>query len=689
MSKALSTPRTRYRGILLILLIMLTVAGSSVLFAAYTLRHAAESMENNLKITLSSDAASKAAEVQLWFQTLEADTKRFVSKDMLRLYCSEYMEHNQQLDSGQIPTWALQDGAGELDLESTKEAILQQLLAFMREEEDVVDAGIWDTNLRPLFLSSDHISTLTPLQDGVMRQALENAKPTFSIIYNSPNGLMINLAYPIFPPEYSDLDKGTPVGVTLLFVPLENILAKILQKDIDDSSPYRLMQWTDDSEELLQYADLNSGQLTFLANWLAPRNTLLPLEKRLLSNGGEVYSIGVPIQGYDMLITHEQPAHEAEEFYNNFKIIMYSMVGASIFLTFLVGGMGWWFLVHRSEQDITKNMRLLYEDVHTKQQILNGINATLVDGVVLTDSLGNIQYANASFAKMVQHDIETLYGYKMGNIMNPEAAERLQLQLDKVVRTENTHTFEDKITVHGNLLYLQAVCTPYFGAKNRVDGVVSVYRDVTQMLLEREKEQARVEQLIQVLTMAIELVNPYLCGHSQAIGDLANKLAINLKCSSEELKTLRISAALSQIGMLSLPQELLNKKGALTEEERVLMHTHVDKTCKILADFDFGLPIQATISQMYENMDGSGYPNHIQGDEIAFLPRILAVSNVFCAILRPRVYRKAKTLKETLMLLDKDKQQFDPKVIAALHAYSATEEGKAFIAQLQRKNVHS
>ncbi len=689
MSKALSPSRTRYRGIILIFLIMLTVAGSSVIFATYTLRHAAESMENNLNITLTADAMTKASEVQLWFKKLEDNTKRFVSKDMLRLYCSEYLVHNQQLDSGELPTWATQGGAGELDLEGTKEALLQQLLTFMREEEDIVDVGVWDTNLRPLFLSSDHISTLTPLQDGVMREALSVKKPTSSVIYDSPNGLMVNLAYPIFPPEYTDLDPGEPVGVTLLFVPLENVLAKILQNDISTNAPYRILQWSEESDELLEFADLNGGQLTFLAGWLAPRNNVLPLQKRNLSNGESVYSVGVPIEGYDLIVTHEQPAYEAEEFYNNFKIIMYSMVGASIFLTFLVGGMGWWFLVHRSEQDITKNMRLLYEDVHTKQQILNGINATLIDGVVLTDSLGNIQYANASFAKMVQHDIESIYGYKMGNIINPDAAERLQMQLDKVVRSESTHTFEDKITVHGNLLYLQAVCTPYFGAQNRVDGVVSVYRDVTQMLLEREKEQARVEQLIQVLTMAIELVNPYLCGHSQALGDLAHKLAVNLKCSSEELKTIRISAALSQIGMLSLPQELLNKKGALTEEERALMHTHVDKTSKILADFDFGLPIQATINQMYENMDGTGYPNHLQGDDIDFLPRILAVSNVFCAILRPRVYRKAKTLKETLMLLDKDKQQFDPKVIAALHAYSATEEGKAFIAQLQRKNVHS
>ncbi len=684
-----SPKKTRYRSIILVLLIMITMTASSVLFATYSLRTASKNMMHGLQITLNADATTKSAVVKLWLDSLQLETKRFVSKDMLRLYSAEYLVHNAQLESGQLPSWAKQSGTGELDLQSTKDALQQELVNFMKQVEDVVDVGIWDTNLKPLFMSSDHITALTPLQDGIMRKTLSDGKAHFSNIYDSPNGLMANLAYPILPPEYTDLDLTKPVAVIMLYVPLETALAKLLQNEVGTRAPYRLMQWAEGSEELLQYADLNGGNLISMGDWVASPNTVLPLAERLLSNGEEVYSVGVPLEGYDLMVTHEQPSYIAEEFYNEFELIMVSMVAASLTLTFLIVGLGWWFLVYRSERNINQNMLRLYEDVSTKQQILNGINATLIDGVVLTDSLGNIQYANNSFAKMVHHDIESLYGYKIGNFINADAAERIQRQIDRVVRTESTHTFEDKIVIREKLLYLQTVCTPYFGAQKKVDGVVSVYRDVTQMLLEREKEQERVEQLIQVLTMAIELVNPYLCGHSLALGKLAEKLGVNLKCTPEELKTLHISASLSQIGMLSLPSELLNKKGALTSEERAFMNTHVDKTCAILADFDFGLPVLDTIRQMYENMDGSGYPNHLQGEQIEFLPRILSVANVFCAILRPRVYRKAKTLKETLVLLDKDKHMFDPKVIAALHAYSATEEGKKFIMELQRKSVHS
>ncbi len=528
-----SSSGTRYRSIILVLLIMLTMTGSSVVFTTYTLQQAYKTMQHNLQITLTSDAKTRAVSVKLWLDNITLDTKRFVSKDMLRLYCAEYLIHTLGVESGKLPSWATQGGAGNLDLKGTKDALQQQLITFMRDEEDVVDAGIWDTNLQPLFLSSEHVSTLTPVQDAAMRGTLTSGKSNFSSIYNSSNGLMINLAYPIFPPEYTDLDPAKPVGVILLFIPVETVLAKLLENEVGTVAPYRLLQWTEDSEELLQFADLNSGSLSYLAGWLATKNTQLPLAERTLANGTQVYAVGVPIEGYDLMVSHEQPSYIAEEFYNKFKVIMMSMVAAGVIITFLVVGMGWWFLVHRSERDITKNMRKLYEEVNTKQQILNSINATLIDAVVLTDSLGNIQYANKSFAEMVHHDIESLHGYQMGNLINPDAAERLQAQLDRVVRTEQTHTFEEKITIQNKVLFLQTVCTPYFGGLHRVDGVVSVFRDVTQMLLEREKEQARVEQLIQVLTMAIELVNPYLCGHSLAFGKFADKLAINLKCSYE------------------------------------------------------------------------------------------------------------------------------------------------------------
>ncbi len=501
---------------------------------------------------------------------------------------------------------------------------------------------------------------------------------------------MLTMSYPIFPPEYTDLPKEEPIAALIVEIPVEAPFSRILRGMAgtqDENAPYRMFQWGINSGDTLQYLDLSTGDIIPFEGWEAAISQNMPLMNRELPNGNSVYSLGVTISGQNLIISHEEPAHIAEDFYANFRNFMIVFVVGAIVVTGLLLWGCWWFLVGRHERTVEESMRKLSEDVSTQQQIIDSINATLTDGVVLTDTLGNIRYSNPSFGKMVHHDAESILGFKMGSILHPDTAELLQSHLDNVVKSEHVYNFEEKLSIQGKDVYWQGVYTPYFGQSEDLSGVVAVYRDTTKVMEEREAEQDRIDQLIQVLTMSIELVNPYLRGHSKVMGELSDYIAISLKCSDDERKTLGMAASLSQMGMISLPKELLNKKGALTDAEREHMKTHVTKTCEILADFDFGLPVQETIVQMHENMDGSGYPNKLKGDQINVLSRILHVANAFCAILRPRIYRQARTLEDALSILNKESGFYDTKVLNALNAFTATAEGKEFVAKLQRRNI--
>ncbi len=687
MRQNVSTGKLHFSSLLFILCIMILVVGIVMSFAFFTVRYASSTMENNLIVSLSTDAKSKAAALKLWLDGIQEESARFTNKDMIRLYCTESFVLDQQKDSGALPQWALQNESGR-DLGQLRERFEQQLKAFIDEEKNIVNAGVWDANLTPILRTSEEVTQITPTQNLLLREALTTAKPVISSVTVNNKELILNMAYPIFPPAYTELDPEKPVAVMLTYVPVEHPLARILAMAENSKRPYRLLQWTEDDLDILQFIDLNTAALLPMGGWETSPRSALPLAKRNVASGDSVYSLGMPVEGYNFLVTHEELTTVAEEFYSKFRHFMIIFVSVSIGATAFVLIVGWWFLVGRNERAMERNLRKLHNDVTSQKQILDGINATLEDAVVLTDTLGNIQYANNSFSNAVNHQPESLYGYKMGNVMHPSAAEILQKFLDRVVRTEKTQTFEERLTILGKSKYFQGVCTPYFGDHKSVSGVVSVYRDVTKMVEERQIEQKRIDQLINVLTMAIELVNPYICGQSQAMSDLSVSLAKHLERPEEELKTLRIAASLSQIGMLSLPSNLLNKKGQLTQEERDLMRTHVNKTYDLLADFDFGLPIQGTIFQMYENMDGTGYPQQLKGEEISFLSRILNITNVFCAILRPRVYRKAKTLEDTLSILQKDAAQFDSTILDALKQYMATPEGKLFVQRLQSRIVN-
>jgi HD-GYP domain-containing protein (c-di-GMP phosphodiesterase class II) len=102
----------------------------------------------------------------------------------------------------------------------------------------------------------------------------------------------------------------------------------------------------------------------------------------------------------------------------------------------------------------------------------------------------------------------------------------------------------------------------------------------------------------------------------------------------------------------------------------------------VLEPIDVGLPVAEVISQMYERADGSGYPFGKKNDGIHPLARLLAVCDVFCALISPRAYRDAKSFEDALALLRKDSTKFDPKVISALDEVLAPEHSSRLRADL-------
>ena len=86
---------------------------------------------------------------------------------------------------------------------------------------------------------------------------------------------------------------------------------------------------------------------------------------------------------------------------------------------------------------------------------------------------------------------------------------------------------------------------------------------------------------------------------------------------------------------------------------------------------------------MYERYDGSGYPEHLKGEDICMNARILAVANTFCALLRPRVYRTAHTVESALSILGGEPTKYDPRVVEALQDFLAGDEGSVFLRSLQ------
>ena len=134
--------------------------------------------------------------------------------------------------------------------------------------------------------------------------------------------------------------------------------------------------------------------------------------------------------------------------------------------------------------------------------------------------------------------------------------------------------------------------------------------------------------------------------------------------SEYDIKCLRLSALLHDIGKIEIPSEILNKKGKLTEEEFRLMKKHPEQSADIVKSLSGMENIVEDILCHHERYDGTGYPAGISREQIPLGARIIAIADAFDAMLTDRPYKKALSLEEARReLLENSGTQFDPALV--------------------------
>jgi HD-GYP domain-containing protein (c-di-GMP phosphodiesterase class II) len=143
-----------------------------------------------------------------------------------------------------------------------------------------------------------------------------------------------------------------------------------------------------------------------------------------------------------------------------------------------------------------------------------------------------------------------------------------------------------------------------------------------------------------------------------------------LDLDAEERRQAEFVALLHDVGKVRIPNEIINKPGPLTPEERGIMNAHTIEGEKMLEQVG-GLLGEAgrLVRSCHEHYDGSGYPDSLAGAEIPLVARIVCCCDAFHAMTSDRVYRKALSQDVALAELRANSgTQFDPQVVEALTA---------------------
>lgn len=280
--------------------------------------------------------------------------------------------------------------------------------------------------------------------------------------------------------------------------------------------------------------------------------------------------------------------------------------------------------------------------------ILDSVDAYMT----LVDKNLKILWANEKARKLFGRDIvgktccQALYNQKKfcGNsgsaCMTRQAFNRNRVikhkSLKLKTRAGNTMYFEGTVKV---------ICRDN---KGKPSVVLKIYKDITERKLADEALQENMKQMrrnldctVKAISRTVERRDAYTAGHQNRTAEIASAIAFEMGLSKKRIEAIRMAGVIHDLGKISIPAEILSKPGKLNASELSLIKQHPQAGYEILEGIDFQWSVADIVLQHHERLNGSGYPNKLQGDQIMLEAKILGVADVIEAMASHRPYRPA------------------------------------------------
>jgi putative nucleotidyltransferase with HDIG domain len=188
------------------------------------------------------------------------------------------------------------------------------------------------------------------------------------------------------------------------------------------------------------------------------------------------------------------------------------------------------------------------------------------------------------------------------------------------------------------------------------------------------EEEAFLGARVRVLMARLEAKDVSTEEHTRRVAEWAVAIGEQLDLAPGRLRDLALAGLLHDIGKLATPHAILTKPGRLTDAEMDAIRRHPAEGDQLLRELGYAERIRRGVRGHHERLDGSGYPDGLRGEEIDLETRILAVADVWDALVSPRVYRGAWTPGRAMALLAEESGTgFDPRCVKALRAITGVE----------------
>jgi putative two-component system response regulator len=179
-----------------------------------------------------------------------------------------------------------------------------------------------------------------------------------------------------------------------------------------------------------------------------------------------------------------------------------------------------------------------------------------------------------------------------------------------------------------------------------------------------ELEQA--ERIIRALALTIEARDPYTAGHCARLANQAATVGRALGVDAETVRALTVAGYLHDLGKIAVPDSILLKAGPLDEAERAKIRQHPNRGAELVSGLRSLKLVRGIVRHHHERLDGSGYPDGLTGEAIPLGARIMAVVDVYDALVTARPYKVALGPEEAQRILrrETDAGAWDPEIVS-------------------------
>jgi putative nucleotidyltransferase with HDIG domain len=218
-----------------------------------------------------------------------------------------------------------------------------------------------------------------------------------------------------------------------------------------------------------------------------------------------------------------------------------------------------------------------------------------------------------------------------------------------------------KITAHAGSYFapqfveafLAASSSEAFWLQLEPRGIQAALQEMLERSLPSEAAIGDLKQLALIFSRIVDAKSPFTAEHSLGVAQLARYLAERLGVSSFHCDKLEIAGLLHDLGKLRVPDEILDKPGKLDARERKIMNAHSFETFQILRHIRGFEEITRWAAYHHEEPGGTGYPFHLNAEDLPIEARILRVADIFQAMVQDRPYRAGMVADELSVFFGK------------------------------------